>query len=372
MAPSDVSQLRPTPRLDPVSGAEAGEVAPASEQRNAVLVIGMHRSGTSAFTRVLNLCGARLPESLMPAGERNPRGYFESQRIYQLHEEMLAEAGSAWDDLSPLPSAWLDSTFAPVWVERMADAMRSEFGDSRLVALKDPRIARLIPFWLRVLERAEYQPSFLIPVRSPLDVAASLARAEGIAPAKSLLLWLGHLLAAERDTRGHRRSFVSYDGLIEDWRRIVARISDDLSIVFPRATVRAAAEIDAFLAAELRHHASAPNDVAERWSVPEWVKTAYEWAMNAAAGRPVRPTCSTHSARRSGLQRSLSARRWRLSKWRATRPQTRPVASSNAASSSRPRSKAFASSWWMQRVSRRMHARISRVATRRTRASSIG
>jgi hypothetical protein len=288
MAPSDVSQLRPPPRLDPVpSGGDAGLVAPGSEQPNAVLVIGMHRSGTSAFTRVLNLCGARLPESLMPPGERNPRGYFESQRIYQLHEEMLAEAGSAWDDLSPLPGAWLDSTLGPVWVERMADAMRAEFGDSRLVALKDPRIARLIPFWLRVLERAGYQPSFLIPVRSPLDVAASLSRAEGIPPAKSLLLWLGHLLAAERDTRGHRRSFVSYDGLIEDWRRIVARISDDLSIVFPRATTRAAAEIDSFLAAELRHHASAPTDVAERWSVPEWVKTAYEWAVNAAAGRPV-------------------------------------------------------------------------------------
>ena len=285
MAPSDVSQLRP-PRLDPMPGAEAA-VTPDSEQRHAVLVIGMHRSGTSAFTRVLNLCGARLPESLMPAGEPNPRGYFESLRIYQLHEEMLAEAGSAWDDISPLPSAWFDSPLALAWIERMADAVRAEFGDSRLVALKDPRIARLIPFWLRVLERTGYQPSFLIPVRSPLDVAASLARAQGIPPAKSLLLWLGHLLAAERDTRGRRRSFVSYDGLIEDWRRVVARISEDLSIVFPRATTRAAAEIDVFLAAELRHHASAPNDVAERWSVPDWVKTAYEWAMNAAAGRPV-------------------------------------------------------------------------------------
>ena len=290
MAPSDVSQLRPPPRLDRVPGPETERVtAPDSEPRHAVLVIGMHRSGTSAFTRVLSLCGARLPESLMPAGERNPRGYFESQRIYQLHEEMLAEAGSAWDDIAPFPAAWFDSPLAPAWIDRMADAVRAEFGDSRLVTLKDPRIARLIPFWLRVLEQAGYQPSFVIPVRSPLDVAASLSRAEGMPPAKALLLWLGHLLAAERDTREHRRSFVSYDGLIEDWRRVVARISEDLAIIFPRATPRAAAEIDDFLAAELRHHASAPADVAERWSVPDWVKAAYEWAVGAAAGEPMTP-----------------------------------------------------------------------------------
>jgi hypothetical protein len=290
MAPSDVSQLHPPPRLDRVPGAEAERVTDSdSASRHAVLVIGMHRSGTSAFTRVLSLCGARLPESLMPAGERNPRGYFESQRIYQLHEEMLAEAGSAWDDLAPFPAAWFDSPLAPGWIERMADAVRAEFGDSRLVTLKDPRIARLIPFWLRVLERAGYQASFVIPVRSPIDVAASLARAEGMPPAKAMLLWLGHLLAAERDTRTHRRSFVSYDGLIEDWRRVVARISEDLAITFPRATPRAAAEIDDFLATELRHHASAPTDVAERWSVPDWVKTAFEWAVDAAAGEPVTP-----------------------------------------------------------------------------------
>ena len=293
MTASDFPRVRSAPRLDRIPDRDAGgavessaeRVARASQsKRYAVLVIGMHRSGTSAFTRVLSLCGARLPQHLMAASERNPLGYFESQRIYDLHEQLLAEAGSAWDDLAPFPTAWLDSPAAPGWIERMAEAFRSEFGDSPVVTLKDPRIARLIPFWLRVLERVGYEPAFVIPVRNPLDVAASLARAEDIHPTKAMLLWLEHLLAAERDTRGRRRSFASYDALLGDWRRVVARIAADLDLAFPRSSLRAAAEIDAFLATELRHHASSSAEVLERANVPAWVKLAFDWATRAAAG----------------------------------------------------------------------------------------
>ena len=42
-------------------------------------------------TRLLSLCGAELPKRLMAAGEHNPRGYFESQAIYELHQELLAD-----------------------------------------------------------------------------------------------------------------------------------------------------------------------------------------------------------------------------------------------------------------------------------------
>lgn len=211
---------------------------PPAALKRGLLVVGMHRSGTSAITRILSLCGAQLPDHLMPSSKHNPRGYYESQRIYDLHEELLAELGSAWDDVGPLPTGWLSGPTGGRWVERFVAAVREEFGAAPFLTLKDPRVCRLVPLWLRILATLGYQPNFVIPVRNPLDVAASLQVAEGTAEAKGLLLWLQYFLAAERETRGHPRSFVGYDALLRDWRVVVERISRDLDLAFPRLGAR--------------------------------------------------------------------------------------------------------------------------------------
>lgn len=255
-----------------------------SAMRRGLLVVGMHRSGTSAVTRILSLCGAQLPDHLMPSSERNPRGYYESQRIYDLHEELLVELGSAWDDVAALPTEWLAAPTGSRWVERFAEAVREEFGDAPFLTLKDPRLCRLVPLWLRILAKLGYRPSFVIPVRNPLDVAASLQAAEGTAEAKGLLLWLQYFLAAERDTRGHPRAFVGYDALLRDWRVVVEQISRDLDLAFPRLGARAGAEIDEFLSRALRHHSTSARELEERRAVPRWVKEAFAWAERASAG----------------------------------------------------------------------------------------
>lgn len=258
--------------------------ASARSARRGLLVVGMHRSGTSAITRVLGLCGARLPSHLMPASGSNPLGYYESQRIYDLHEELLGELGTAWDDLTTLPADWLDSPTGAHWVDRMARAVEAEYGDSPFLTLKDPRLCRLVPLWLRVLSRLGYVPSFVLPVRNPLDVAASLREAEGTDEAKGRLLWLQYFLAAERDTRGHLRSFFAYDDLLRDWRAVIERIGKDVDLAFPRLGARAEAEIDGFLARDLRHHAASAEELAARRDVPQWIKDAFAWALAAAAG----------------------------------------------------------------------------------------
>jgi hypothetical protein len=250
--------------------------------RRALVVAGMHRSGTSAVTRVLALLGAALPRQLMESTEHNPKGYFESQRIFSLHEALLEEAGTAWDDLCAFPRAWLATPEAEGWIARMAEAVREEFGDAPLFAIKDPRACRLVPFWNAVFDRLGVAPAFVIPVRNPIDVAASLRRAEQTPDAKGMLLWLQYFLAAEHDTRGCPRSFVGYDALLEDWRREVARIERDLGFALPRSGPRAHAEVDEFLSAELRHRATSIETLLARRDVPAWVKDAFAWGLRAA------------------------------------------------------------------------------------------
>lgn len=265
------------------TGSSRRRAGPAARSQ-ALMVLGMHRSGTSALAGALGLGGVALPAHLMPATDANPRGYFESQRFYELHEELLSDLGTPWYDLSPLPSGFLDSPEAEAWVERLAEAVRAEFGDSPLFVLKDPRLCRLVPLWKRVLDKVGADARWILVVRNPLEVAASLQREHAIEGRLGELLWLDHVLQAERATRGHRRVVVNYGQLIEDWRGTFRRLEDRLGLSFPSLSRRAEAAIDAFLQPSLRHHRVSIDDLARREDVIDWVKAVASWAESADVG----------------------------------------------------------------------------------------
>src|SRR6185503_5535736 len=82
------------------SDRAADSGAPA---RTAYLVLGMHRSGTSAVTQMLALAGASLPENVMAGDEHNAQGYFEPWKIAMLNDARLRAAGTAWDDVFAYP-----------------------------------------------------------------------------------------------------------------------------------------------------------------------------------------------------------------------------------------------------------------------------
>jgi hypothetical protein len=273
---SDAKQKTARKRARRGGGGVAGQ--------RAVVILGMHRSGTSALTGVLGLAGAGLPANLMPATPANPRGYFESQLLYELHEEILAEAGVTWQDLLPPPPDWFRSGHAARFVDRLCKALHEEFGDAPLLVLKDPRMCRLVPLWARVFQRLEIAPCYVLAVRHPLDVAASLEREHQMDERKATLLWLDHLLRAEHDTRGQQRTVVSYDHLLADWRGTLARIGIELDLPFPRLSRRTEAEIDEFLSRKLRHHGADRDALVQRGDIAGWVKDAYEWAQRASAG----------------------------------------------------------------------------------------
>ena len=258
-----------------------------SGRRQAILVLGAHRSGTSALTRVLSLRGASLPASLMHASSINPRGFFESRRIYELHERILADLGSSWDDLAPISDSWIQSGIGQNFLQEMAEAVRVEFQDSPLFVVKDPRVCRLVPFWLAVLDELEVDPLFVLPVRNPLEMAESLRKAESVDQQKALLIWLNSVLTAEYACRGFPRSIVEYEKLLIDWRSALDKVSDDLGVSFARMSRKAGAEIDAFLSSELRHEVVSPGELSVRSDVIDWVKLTFDWMRSAAAGKRV-------------------------------------------------------------------------------------
>ena len=260
-------------------------VAQRPFDKRAVVVLGMHRSGTSAVTRLLNLLGADVPSKLMPpVPDNNPLGFWESQEIAEIHDELLASAGSSWDDVAAFPRTWFDSDVAKSFQDRVVQILRAHFAASRLFVIKDPRICRLVPFWRTVLNEFGAKPHYVISVRNPLEVAASLKSRDGFLPAKSLLLWLRHLLEAERETRGRERSFVCYEQLLRNWMETAAGISRNLEISWPRTSHEAVVEIEMCLSESARHHSFSAEELFSRSEIADWVKRAYAATLTTDEG----------------------------------------------------------------------------------------
>jgi len=241
----------------------------------AVVVLGMHRSGTSALTRVISLLGADLPGNLMRPNPENEAGYWESADLVVIHDEMLSSAGTYWHDWRAFNPDWYDSPIAPVFRRRILDVLRNDYGNSQLFVVKDPRICRFWPFWREVLDEFGAKPGVVLPVRNPLEVAASLRRRDGFVSAKSCLLWLRHVIDAEKATRDVPRAVVTYDALLADWQGVVATLGAGLGVSWPRRGALVELEIERVLATQLRHHSIAPEQLAAKGEVVDWVRDAY-------------------------------------------------------------------------------------------------
>lgn len=243
--------------------------------RTALLVLGMHRSGTSALARILSFLGATLPRHLAPATPANPTGQWEPVKLVALHDALLGTFGSAWDDWRALPPRWRESEETTSFVARIQKGIEEEYATSPLVVLKDPRLCRTLPLWMSLLERSGFRSAPIIVIRNPLEVAESLRERDGISFEKSMLLWLRHYLDAEYETRHLPRNIVSLDVLLEDWRNLFAQTASRLGLQWPRPIQDAGQDIRGFLDLELHNHRATMAELEAHTEVPSWVKTAY-------------------------------------------------------------------------------------------------
>src|SRR5262245_5325550 len=189
-----------------------------SKGRQAILVLGMHRSGTSAVAGVVAGLGASAPNNQMAADEYNAKGYLESTAIHEFNDRVLASTGSNWRDWEPFDPHWTSSPFASSFAAEFPGLIEREFGDAQTLVIKDPRICRMVPFWVEQLRTIDVEPKAILVVRHPLEVASSLSKRNTFSLRVSLLIWLRYLLDAELHSRELARTWVHYNDLLDDWR----------------------------------------------------------------------------------------------------------------------------------------------------------
>ncbi|HVV96926.1 MAG TPA: glycosyltransferase [Rhodanobacteraceae bacterium] len=236
----------PTPHRPAVLARPAG---------GEIVVLGMHRSGTSSVAGLLARFGAWPGEnSALLIGPDNPRGHYELAELHSACVRRLAAAGGDWKQppVDALPEA-IDA------FRREVAAILDTLAPRRPWFVKEPRLCLLVRELLPLLTR----PVFVHVVRDPLEVADSLAARDGLDRNDALALWERYTRSAFAATRGWPRIVVDYGELIADSYATATRLHADLVALGVQGLVAPdPVAIASWIEPELRRHAVAERDRA--------------------------------------------------------------------------------------------------------------
>lgn len=232
-----------------------------------LIVVGMHRSGTSMLARMLNLMGAYFGTEGVSTGanRENPKGFWERRDVRNINDAVLHSVGCDWDRVSQFNVSSLpDSVVDKFQVE--ASRLILDLDAHRPWLIKEPRLCLLLPLWKPLLE----VPVCIHIVRHPVEVAASLRTRNNIPMEAGLALWQRYNHDAASAMRDLPRIVVSHADIIRDPMQVVTRIYESLVLLglkMPR--LPSADEILAFVdrklhreryqATELMAYADAPQ-----------------------------------------------------------------------------------------------------------------
>ena len=239
----------------------------------AICILGMHRSGTSAISRILSLLGVHLgaPSALLEPFDDNPKGYWEHSRIVQINDDILGRFGGRWNVPPVFPDGWAGSAEVADLRDTARQLVATEFAGQPLWGWKDPRTCLTLPFWQEVIGPVRY----LLVVRNPAAVVASLYKRDRMSALDSEGLWLAYLQASLTHTAGHPRSFVFFDDLLGDLTGELRRLAQFIGRPEVAEDPGLRRTITDFIENELWHHRRSAEDLIRDAALSFEVKGLY-------------------------------------------------------------------------------------------------
>src|SRR2546423_870535 len=212
-----------------------------------ICIAGMHRSGTSMITRLLNLCGLYLGATteLSATAPDNEAGFWENLYFTKLNEEALTRLGGGWDLPATLTEGWeQDAEMSPLRDE--ATELVRQFSSYEVWGWKDPRNSIMLPFWQRLIPDLKV----VICLRNPLEVAKSLQMRNNSSLAFGLNLWLAYNQRLLSCTRPDERVMTHYNAYFYNPEAELRRLLSLLQIGAPAELVK---ESCSTISVPLRH-----------------------------------------------------------------------------------------------------------------------
>jgi GT2 family glycosyltransferase len=167
--------------------------------RPVVILLGMHRSGTSLLSNVLHILGVDMADTTDHVSPKNAGGFWERPELVAIHDEILAAIGRPIAQPShvlPLPPAWWRNKDVQALKPKLVDYVRSQLAkSSNPWGFKDPRTCRLLPLWQEVFRELNLEPVYVNAVRNPAEASVSMSQkspARKMSVANGELMWLSY------------------------------------------------------------------------------------------------------------------------------------------------------------------------------------
>ena len=213
--------------MKPKAISTTPESADLTDGRQGLIVLGMHRSGTSALTGALNRCGVWLGSEfdLTGANRENPKGFFERKDVRAVCDALLRSVDSDWWKIAEFRIEAIPQGDLIKCGRAFQEVIAKLGRQSSTWAIKEPRLCLLFP----ALQSYIPHPVCILMHRNPLEVARSLRVRNGFGLAEGLALWEAYNLYALRASQGFRRVLISYEELRSAPSDAVARLFQKLA-----------------------------------------------------------------------------------------------------------------------------------------------
>ncbi|HEY2475230.1 MAG TPA: sulfotransferase [Candidatus Cybelea sp.] len=249
----------------------------------AVFVLGMHRSGTSAIARGISALCVYLGNDFLDAQPENPTGYWEDRNLVALDDRVLESFGLRWDSIPRIDPRWFESRKVRKLQREAASYCSKTLASRPLWGFKDPRAIRVLPFWQNVLRDCGAQDSYVVAIRNPRSIAASLFARQRMVADDAYRLWLVYMVPFLHGVAKTPFVVVDYDLLMQDPRRELARTERALEI--EAGGDEADRFVSEFLNPSLRHTSFSLDDLDVGTAAARLAKTAYVLLLGLAQDR---------------------------------------------------------------------------------------
>lgn len=184
--------------------------------KRLVIILGMHRSGTSLTARMCERMGAYLGEAdeLNGPALGNPDGHFENIEIVRINNNILRFCNREWYSLEALDPDYNSPQIIKA-MEEIKSCIRKLLEKSEKAAIKDPRISVMLPLWDKVLKELKVEVDYIWVFRNPLEVMESLRKRNGYSSKHSLLLWVHYNLSILKFLKEKEYLLINYRDILE-------------------------------------------------------------------------------------------------------------------------------------------------------------
>jgi hypothetical protein len=190
-----------------------------------IIILGMHRSGTSATARLINMMGAYFAPDGMALAPKpdNPKGFWERRDMLFLNDELLKSHGCRWNLLAQWRFENASHVSEPL--KQHMQRLIAEMDAHRPWFLKDPRLCLTLPAWQPFLKT----PVAVIVHRNPLEIAVSLANRNPQPREYSLALWEYYAVGMLNSSQRMPRIFVRHEDILANPVKACRILAEQLS-----------------------------------------------------------------------------------------------------------------------------------------------